>query len=463
MNNNAVNSNNFIYNYASNLLLDLDVSTVLADLQDFEKQTSAVAWSQSGAMWLTGDKQPLFLSAPLATCARAVWLALRSVASSSMDTRLEGFDAAFLLAERAGYMGLNRLANTSAGGACRLLATADSYVAINMARRSDWLQLEALLCTDLELRGNDQFDWQQLTVALASQATSELLERGRLLGMAIAPAMGDSFASSQWLKRYRCADIVKQESLLPLVIDLSSLWAGPLCTHLLQKLGARVIKVESINRPDGARSGNRDFYNILNNGKQSVALDLKTELGVNQLKQLILQADIVVEGSRPRALRQLGIEAEQLLAAKPGLSWLSITGYGRDEPFCDWVAFGDDAGVGAGLSAQLYRQYGKWLFCGDAIADPLAGLHAALAAWVSWDAGGGQLLDVSLCGVTTHCIKSASDKYEIPLHESKGGFFFKSSGQDYQVQQPTMRTVDRLAPELGVDNEAIFLEFKIAC
>ena len=148
----------------------------------------------------------------------------------------------------------------------------------------------------------------------------------------------------------------------------------------------------------------------------------------------------------------MGIEAEQLLAAKPGLSWLSITGYGRDEPFCDWVAFGDDAGVGAGLSAQLYRQYGKWLFCGDAIADPLAGLHAALAAWVSWDAGGGQLLDVSLCGVTTHCIKSASDKYEIPLHESKGGFFFKSSGQDYQVQQPTMRTVDRLAPELGVDN-----------
>ncbi len=463
MNSSVVNSDSSISGYANNLLADLGISTELADLQSFDKQSAAVAWAQSGAMWLTGGEQPLFCSAPLAVCARAVWLALRSMAGVSADITSGNFDAAQLLSERAGYMGLKRLANTSPGGACRLLATADSYVAINMARQSDWQQLPALLCTEFELQGDTQHDWQSLESAFVGQRTNELVERGRLLGMAIAPAMGVSLADSQWLKRHEYEKAPGHKSPSPLVIDLSSLWAGPLCSHLLQQLGARVIKVESINRPDGARGGNRDFYDLLNSGKQSISLDLESERGVSQLRQLILQADIIIEGSRPRALRQLGINAEKLLAEKPGLSWLSITGYGRDEAVCDWVAFGDDAAVAAGLSAELYRQHGQWLFCGDAIADPLTGLHAALAAWGSWTTGGGQLLDVSLYGVMTNCISSACDETEFQLQQSERDFWFEINGQKHQVQKPKVRAVKQVAAELGIDTESVLTEFKIVC
>jgi crotonobetainyl-CoA:carnitine CoA-transferase CaiB-like acyl-CoA transferase len=113
----------------------------------------------------------------------------------------------------------------------------------------------------------------------------------------------------------------------PLVVDLSSLWAGPLCSHLLQLAGARVIKVESSTRLDGARFGSRPFYDLLNSGKQSVALDLSTNSGRQQLQRLLWRADIVIEGSRPRALRQMGIDAEQLVCSVPGLTWVGISEY----------------------------------------------------------------------------------------------------------------------------------------
>ncbi len=82
------------------------------------------------------------------------------------------------------------------------------------------------------------------------------------------------------------------------MIDLSSLWAGPLCGNLLQALGARVIKVESTQRPDGARFGAENFFDLLNANKECVALNLNAEEGREQLRQLLLRADIVIEASR---------------------------------------------------------------------------------------------------------------------------------------------------------------------
>ena len=131
----------------------------------------------------------------------------------------------------------------------------------------------------------------------------------------------------------------------PLVIDLSSLWAGPLCAQLLAGCGARVIKVESTARPDGARRGPARFYDLLNVGKESVALDFRDPADRKRLHALLAQADIVIESARPRALEQLGIHAAQLLVARPGMVWLGITGYGRRAPMRDWIAYGDDAGV----------------------------------------------------------------------------------------------------------------------
>src|SRR3546814_5349279 len=110
------------------------------------------------------------------------------------------------------------------------------------------------------------------------------------------------------------------------------------------------------------------------------------------------RADSVNESSRPRALRQLGIEAEKRVCSRPGLTWIAISGYGRTVPEEDWIAYGDDAGAASGLSALLHRTTGQWAFVGDDIADPLTGIHAALAAWRNWRAGGSKLLSLSLIG-----------------------------------------------------------------
>ena len=169
-------------------------------------------------------------------------------------------------------------------------------------------------------------------------------------------------------------------------------------------MGAEVIKLESPQRPDGARQGEAAFFDLLNAGKRSVAIDPRTAQGRGQWLALLRSADIVIEGSRPRGLRQLGIDAEALLRERPGLTWLAVSGHGRGEPQEQWLGYGDDAAVEAGLSHLMREATGLSLFAGDAIADPLTGLHAALAAWAGWLQGGGRLVAVSLAGVMRHCI-----------------------------------------------------------
>jgi crotonobetainyl-CoA:carnitine CoA-transferase CaiB-like acyl-CoA transferase len=180
------------------------------------------------------------------------------------------------------------------------------------------------------------------------------------------------------------------------VVDLSSLWAGPLCGHLLQQAGARVIKVESETRPDGARRGPPAFFDLLHGGQESVALDFGTAAGRASLRRLLTFADVVIEASRPRALGQLGAGADDVVHTGRPRIWVSLTGFGRDSPGPGRVAFGDDAAVAGGL---VVRDGSGPCFCADAIADPAAGLLAAVAVLSALDRGGRWLLDLALSGV----------------------------------------------------------------
>jgi len=177
---------------------------------------------------------------------------------------------------------------------------------------------------------------------------------------------------------------------------MSSLWAGPLAGQLLGQLGADVVKLEHPRRVDGARGGPADFFDLLNGGKACAALDPGLTDERRALLGLIASADVVIESARPRGLEQWGIHAAALVRAHPGLTWVSITGHGRAAPGEDWVAFGDDAAVAAGLVA--WDGTGSPVFCADAVADPLTGLHATAAALATRRRGGG-LVDVNLVGV----------------------------------------------------------------
>ncbi len=383
--------------YGNRLLDSLGIAERCATTRDAHP---ALRYAQSGLLALTGraDAAPQICPAALASCADGVLAALAAITGPS---HLDDIDGGALLGERAALMGLTRNGRIAAGGSCRLLEAADGWLALNLARDDDWELLPAWLETEIQ-----KDDWDSLANTLRECPLDECIERGRLLGLAVAPAPLEPVTAPWFRCEYHTEHKARHvdASRSPLVVDLSSLWAGPLCTHLLQQLGARVIKVESSRRPDGARLGNPDFYDLLNAGKASVALDFSTAEGRAQLQKLCARADIVIEASRPRALRQLGIDAERLIDANPGLTWVSITGYGRAEPMANWVAFGDDAAVAAGLSQRFQHCHGEPVFCGDAIADPLTGLHAALAAWHSYRRGGGQLLALALRDVVAHCL-----------------------------------------------------------
>jgi crotonobetainyl-CoA:carnitine CoA-transferase CaiB-like acyl-CoA transferase len=349
----------------------------------------ALAWRRSGLMAVTGraDGPGLVCPVPLTAAADGALSALRALAP---DAPLPG-NGAMLLGERARLLGLTRQGATSANGSCRLLATRDGHVALNLPRQDDWDLIPALL-EDVAP------DWPAIERLAAGRSSDELVERGCLLGMAIAVDRRPEPLPPFVVQRIAAARPASDAA--PLVVDLSALWAGPLAASLLGMAGARVVKVESTARPDGARLGHAGFYALLNVGKKEASFDFRDAADLAQLRGLIDRADIVIEGSRPRALAQLGIRAEDVAAR--GGTWVSITAHGRSGAGADRIGFGDDAAIAGGLGAAMGQAWGEPLFAGDAIADPLTGITAALAGWAGWRSGGGCIIALSLATVIAH-------------------------------------------------------------
>jgi crotonobetainyl-CoA:carnitine CoA-transferase CaiB-like acyl-CoA transferase len=314
----------------------------------------------------------------------------------------------------------------------------------------------------LEHDGPLEDPWCFVARHAAARDVDELVRRARWLGLPVAVAGPPPSPTPPWLRlAMRGTRSPSAAGRRCLVVDLSSLWAGPLCSHLLGLAGARVVKVESAQRPDGARRGDARFFDLLNADKASVALDLRDAHGRSRLRALLERVDVVIESARPRALAQLGVDAETFVASRPGRTWLSITGYGRGDPEPGRVAFGDDAAVAAGLARATGRGAGSPLFCGDAIADPLAGLHAALAARASQVAGGGHLLDVSLRDVVAHAAAFAGDAEGAVVRRDGGDFSVDAPGGSARVAPPRARRAARRARPLGADTEAVCRE--LAC
>ncbi len=361
------------------------------------------AWAASGAMALTGrpHERGLGPPAPLVDQAQRLASDLHR-ASHRMGTPV-AVDPLELLTQRAALAGLGRQGSRSCGGATRLLASADGWLALSLARPSDHELVPAWLERDAPLDGEG---WDSIAEVVSHRPGRPLVERAALLGLAAA-SVGEPQAdpvdptrSPDGVRRVRLDGVAPGSGSLVgcRVVDLSSLWAGPLCGALLARAGAEVIKVESTRRPDGSRSGPAQFFDLLNAGKRSVALDFTDPDGVSWLHRLVDDADVVIEASRPRALAGLGLDPHRL---GPRLRvWVSITGHGRRPGQANRVGFGDDAAAAGGL---VVWSRGRPLFCADAIADPLAGLAAAAAASQALAIGGRWLLDVALASVARTC------------------------------------------------------------
>lgn len=321
-----------------------------------------------------------------------------------------------LLGERAAHQHLRRQGPTSCGGSFRMFPARDGWIGLSLARPTDLELLPALVERPV---GADP--WGAISAWARSGSCAEAEERMILLGLP-----GTAIAEVPPSDR---APVVITEGPArpavehPLVVNLSSLWAGPLCARLLRLRGARVVKVEDSGRPDGARLGSISFFEELNGGQELLTVDLARER--DRLVDLLLEADLVIEGSRPRALRQLGVVAEEVVAS--GTSWLSITARGRDS---EAIGFGDDVAAGAGM---VLRDGDDLLPVGDALADPLTGVAAAAAGAEALLGARAQLVDVSMRHVV------AATVGPVPEHEvvsRAGRWVVEDATGEWQVAEP---------------------------
>ena len=337
-------------------------------------------------------------------------------------------DGPALLGERAAIAELGRRGTTSCGGGTRLLRTSDDWIAVSLARAADFDAVPAWLCSDEPALAADGGDavWTAVEALVAWRSSYELVERAVLLGMPVARLgeVGSVPSPASTTQRVGSAEPVTSLAGR-VVVDLSSLWAGPLCGQLLGAAGMRVIKVESEHRPDGARRGPKEFFDLLHGGHESVCLDLRRLDEQRVLVEMLKKADVVIEASRPRALMQWGI-----VAPVPGPRvWVSITGHGRGGTAGDRVGFGDDAAVAAGL---VTGERDAPCFCADAVADPLTGMVAAGLVLERLALGGRWLLDLSLAGTAA---------------QAAGGALTCIAG--HAVARPRARPVRYAAPMLG--------------
>jgi hypothetical protein len=380
-------------------------------------------WAASGAMALTGlPDQPLGPPEPLVE------------GVERLGRRFPGLDALALLGERAALMGLWRRGTTSCGGSCRLFAVRDGWMAVSLPRAEDREAVPAWLELD-EVPRSDPATWSAVEGSLGARDPDELAQRAALLGLPVA-RLGEAGPTGVASEPLGGAPVRETAGLL--VVDLSALWAGPLCGDLLAGAGATVVKVESPSRPDGARRGPAAFFDLLNWRKRSVALDLRRVEGSRLLHALVQRADVVIEASRPRALAQLGVSARHLVERGGPQVWISITGYGRSGDAANRVGFGDDAAVAGGLVAWAGTTP---TFCADAVADPLTGLTAANACLDALARGGRWLLDVSMAGVSAGV---AGPGLAVP--------------RELPVAEPRARAPERPAPALGADTARVCAE-----
>jgi hypothetical protein len=402
---------------------------------------SDAAWAASGLMALTGWPDDAPLLAPRGLMRDVSRLGARITAATNALGRRVDLDWPALLGERAALSGFGRRGDRSCGGATRLLPVPDGWLAVTLARASDVDLLPAWLECAIESAD----PWLSVARILQERAGAGVVERAALLGLPVG-RLGEVAAAGSAVPAVRLAARPARSSLEGcLVVDLSSLWAGPLCAHLLGLAGARVVKVESTTRPDGARFGPAAFFALLHHGHESVVLDFGSAAGQGVLAELLDRADVVIEASRPRALAQLGIDAAGILARGRAAVWVSITGHGRVGPAGARVAFGDDAAVAGGLVAG--DGAGRPCFCADAVADPLAGLTAAAAALEALQAGGCWLLDIALARVAA---SASADPPPAPAHGV-------AAAADAPAP-PRARPVSGEAPPLGAHTAAVLAE-----
>ncbi|MEO6467951.1 MAG: CoA transferase [Acidimicrobiia bacterium] len=266
------------------------------------------------------------------------------------------------------------------------------------------------------------------------------------------------------------------------VIDIATVIAGPGAARYLADFGADVVKVEAPGGDGTRRLGWRDaadgdsyMWKLVARGKRAIVLDLKTDDGAAHLRDLLTDADVLVENLRPGSLERLGFAPDDLLARNPGLVILRVTGFGQTGPYAQRPGFATMAEAMSGFASINGEPDGAPLPPPIALTDEvtaIVGAFAILAALRHRDrTGEGQVIDVNLLDTMLSLMG--------PLHSASAHLGYEQprlgSGIPYSVPRGTYRCADgkwvavsasaetvaqRLMRLLGVGDDERFTSFE---
>jgi CoA:oxalate CoA-transferase len=228
------------------------------------------------------------------------------------------------------------------------------------------------------------------------------------------------------------------------IADFTHVMAGPYATHLLRLLGARVIKIEEPERGDALRyygddrryDGMSPAFIAVNAGKESIALNLKSEDGLEIARDVIRNADVLVENFRPGVISRLGLDYQTARKLNPDLIYCSVSGYGQTEsPYRDWPAIDNIVQATSGMMGLGGHPGDPPLRVGFPVVDTLTGQTAAFAILAALlrreHGGGGDYIDVAMFDASLAFLTSAVVPYLVT------GKALKRTGNIGYSGQPT--------------------------
>ena len=218
------------------------------------------------------------------------------------------------------------------------------------------------------------------------------------------------------------------------VIEIGTLIAAPFAARLMAEFGAEVIKIEAMGQGDPLRKwrklheGTSLWWYLQSRNKKSLALDLKSPEGLDLIKQLLGDADVLIENLRPGGLEKLGLGWDVLHVLNPKLTLVRISGYGQTGPYRDRPGFGAIGEAMGGIRYTTGNPDSPPARVGVSLGDSLASLHGVIGALMSLlrvktGQGDGQIVDVSLAESVFNLMESLVPEYDMLGHvrERSGG------------------------------------------
>ena len=211
------------------------------------------------------------------------------------------------------------------------------------------------------------------------------------------------------------------------VVEMGQLLAGPFCGQLLADFGADVIKIEPPGQGDPMREWGREkadgaslWWPVVARGKRSVTVNLRLPQGQQLIRDMVAQADILLENFRPGTLERWGLAPEDLLEVNPRLIIVRVSGYGQTGPYASRPGYGAIGEAMGGLRAVIGEPDRPPARAGISIGDTLAAIFACVGTLVALHhrdvTGSGQVVDSALYEAVLAVMESLIPEYTIAGH-----------------------------------------------